>query len=94
MKKVIILAALVSAVALGACRKEVAHKPMKLGAEVAGRVRLLGLTGAESLAAIKEAAGAQVEEAPGIRRVVDISARLAEQELSVKVEPARRRSSQ
>jgi hypothetical protein len=34
MKKVIILAALVSAVALGACRKEVAHKPMKLGAEV------------------------------------------------------------
>jgi hypothetical protein len=32
MKKVLVLAAVVSAVALGACRKEVAHKPMKLGA--------------------------------------------------------------
>jgi outer membrane murein-binding lipoprotein Lpp len=35
MKKIVVLAAVVSAVALGACRKEVAHKPMKLGAEVA-----------------------------------------------------------
>jgi hypothetical protein len=34
MKKIIVLAAVVSAVALGACRKEVAHKPMKLGADV------------------------------------------------------------
>lgn len=34
MKKIIVLAAVVSAVALGACRKEVPHKPMKLGAEV------------------------------------------------------------
>jgi hypothetical protein len=35
MKKVLVLAAVMSAVALGACRKEVEHKPMKLGAEVA-----------------------------------------------------------
>jgi hypothetical protein len=35
MKKLIVLAAVVSAVALGACRKEVEHKPMKLGAAVA-----------------------------------------------------------
>jgi hypothetical protein len=34
MKKILVLAAVVSAVALGACRKEVEHKPMKLGAEV------------------------------------------------------------
>lgn len=34
MKKIVVLAAVVSAVALGACRKEVAHKPMKLGADV------------------------------------------------------------
>ena len=34
MKSAIILAAVVAAVALGACRKEVEHKPMKLGAEV------------------------------------------------------------
>ena len=33
MKKIVVLAAVVSAVALGACRKEVEHKPMKLGAE-------------------------------------------------------------
>jgi hypothetical protein len=32
MKSAIILAAAVAAVALGACRKEVAHEPMKLGA--------------------------------------------------------------
>jgi hypothetical protein len=35
MKNLIVLAAIVSAVALGACRKEVEHKPMKLGASVA-----------------------------------------------------------
>jgi hypothetical protein len=34
MKNLIVVAALLSAVALGACRKEVAHKPMKLGADV------------------------------------------------------------
>ena len=35
MKSAIILAAVVAAVALGACRKEVEHTPMKLGAAVA-----------------------------------------------------------
>lgn len=35
MKSAIILATVVAAVALGACRKEVEHKPMKLGADVA-----------------------------------------------------------
>jgi hypothetical protein len=35
MKKIVVLAAVVSAVALGACRKEVEHKPMKLGADAA-----------------------------------------------------------
>ena len=34
MKAAIVLAAVAAAIALGACRKEVAHKPMKLGAEV------------------------------------------------------------
>ncbi len=34
MKSAIILATLVAAVSLGACRKEVEHKPMKLGADV------------------------------------------------------------
>ncbi len=34
MKSAVILAAVVAAVALGACRKEVEHKPMKLGADV------------------------------------------------------------
>lgn len=34
MKSAIVLAALVAAVALGACRKEVPHEPMKLGADV------------------------------------------------------------
>ncbi len=34
MKGAIILATVVAAVALGACRKEVPHAPMKLGAEV------------------------------------------------------------
>lgn len=34
MKGALVVAAVVAAVALGACRKEVAHTPMKLGAEV------------------------------------------------------------
>jgi hypothetical protein len=34
MKGAIVLAAVVAAVALGACRKEVPHTPMKLGADV------------------------------------------------------------
>jgi len=32
MKRAIVLAVLVAAVAVGACRKDVAHGPMKLGA--------------------------------------------------------------
>ena len=32
MKGAIVLAAVLAAVALGACRKEVGHEPMKLGA--------------------------------------------------------------
>jgi hypothetical protein len=35
LKNVIVISALVAAVALGACRREVAHEPMKLGADVA-----------------------------------------------------------
>lgn len=34
MKGAIILATVVAAVAVGACRKEVPHSPMKLGADV------------------------------------------------------------
>ncbi len=34
MKGALIVATIVAAVALGACRKEVPHSPMKLGAEV------------------------------------------------------------
>ena len=34
MKGAIVLAAVIAAVALGACRKDVAHGPMKLGASV------------------------------------------------------------
>lgn len=34
MKGALIIASLIAAVALGACRKEVPHEPMKLGAEV------------------------------------------------------------
>lgn len=34
MKSALIIASVVAAVALGACRKEVPHSPMKLGAEV------------------------------------------------------------
>ena len=35
MKGAIVLAAVVAALALGACRKEVGHGPMKLGADAA-----------------------------------------------------------
>jgi hypothetical protein len=34
MKSAIVLATVIAAVALGACRKEVPHEPMKLGGEV------------------------------------------------------------
>lgn len=34
MKGAIIIAAVIAAVALGACRREVEHTPMKLGADV------------------------------------------------------------
>lgn len=34
MKGAIVLVTVVAAVALGACRKEVPHEPMKLGADV------------------------------------------------------------
>ena len=34
MKSAIVLATVIAAVAMGACRKEVEHKPMKLGADV------------------------------------------------------------
>lgn len=35
MKGAIVLATVVAALALGACRKEVHHEPMKLGADTA-----------------------------------------------------------
>lgn len=35
VKNVIVISALVAAVALGACRREVVHEPMKLGADIA-----------------------------------------------------------
>ncbi len=35
MKGAIVLITVIAAVALGACRKEVAHSPMKLGADAA-----------------------------------------------------------
>lgn len=35
MKGAIVLATVVAALALGACRKEVGHAPMKLGADAA-----------------------------------------------------------
>jgi hypothetical protein len=38
MKSAIVLATVIAAVALGACRKEVAHTPMKLGAPAAAEV--------------------------------------------------------
>jgi hypothetical protein len=34
MKGAIVVATIIAAVAVGACRREVAHEPMKLGAEV------------------------------------------------------------
>jgi len=34
MKGAIVIAAVIAAVALGACRREVPHEPMKLGADV------------------------------------------------------------
>jgi hypothetical protein len=34
VKNVIVISALVAAVALAACRREVEHEPMKLGADV------------------------------------------------------------
>ncbi len=34
MKGAIVIAAVIVAVALGACRREVEHKPLKLGAEM------------------------------------------------------------
>ncbi len=34
MKAALVIAAVAAAVALGACRREVPHTPMKLGAEV------------------------------------------------------------
>ncbi len=34
MKGAIVLATVIAAVALGACRKEIAHAPMKLGADM------------------------------------------------------------
>jgi hypothetical protein len=37
-KGLIVLSAIVAAVTLGACRKEVEHKPMKLGAPTAEHV--------------------------------------------------------
>ncbi len=40
MKTTVIVAALVAAVALGACRREVPHQPMKLGAEVAAQTEV------------------------------------------------------
>jgi hypothetical protein len=38
VKNVIVISALVAAVALGACRREVVHEPMKLGADVQAEV--------------------------------------------------------
>ena len=34
MKGAIVVATIIAAVAVGACRREVAHEPMKLGADV------------------------------------------------------------
>ncbi|MGH6815299.1 MAG: hypothetical protein ACREC6_06325 [Hyphomicrobiaceae bacterium] len=34
MKSAIVVAAVIAAVALGACRREVPHEPMKLGGDV------------------------------------------------------------
>jgi len=40
MKGAIVLATVLAAVALGACRKEVGHEPMKLGADSAVNVQV------------------------------------------------------
>ena len=40
MKTTVIVAALVAAVALGACRREVPHQPMKLGADVTAQTEV------------------------------------------------------
>ena len=34
LKSVLVVSAVIAAVALGACRREVEHKPLKLGADV------------------------------------------------------------
>jgi len=34
MKKIVLVAAILSTVAVAACRRETAHEPMKLGADV------------------------------------------------------------
>ena len=39
MKGVLIVAAIAAAVAVGACRREVPHEPMKLGGPVAEQAR-------------------------------------------------------
>lgn len=39
-KVVLIVSAVVAAIALGACRREVAHTPMKLGADVPATVEV------------------------------------------------------
>lgn len=39
MKSVMIIAAVAAAVAVGACRREVPHEPMKLGGPVAEQAR-------------------------------------------------------
>jgi hypothetical protein len=38
MKNAIVIAAVIAAVALGACRREVEHQPLKLGAPVQSEV--------------------------------------------------------
>lgn len=40
VKGAIVIAAVVAAVALGACRREVPHTPMKLGAQVPSTVEV------------------------------------------------------
>lgn len=40
VKGTIVIAAVIAAVALGACRREVPHSPMKLGAEVPATVEV------------------------------------------------------
>jgi hypothetical protein len=39
MKSAIVIAAVIAAVALGACRREVPHEPLKLGGPVAEQTR-------------------------------------------------------